>query len=84
MAGYGLDPVRNADGGSIRSNNFSDGNGYRIAATAPTAYFEGDLCTQSGGLLITDMAGASPGPVIGVFYGAEYQDNSTGYVKFVR
>tara|TARA_R110000824_G_scaffold125705_3_gene284923 strand:+ start:827 stop:1429 length:603 start_codon:yes stop_codon:yes gene_type:complete len=84
MAGYGLDPVRNADGGSIRSNNFSDGNGYRIAATAPTAYFEGDLCTQSGGLLITDMAGASPGPVIGVFYGAEYQDNSTGDVKFVR
>ena len=84
MAGYGLDPVRNADGGSIRSNNFSDGNGYRIAATAPTAYFEGDLCTQSAGLLITDMAGASPGPVIGVFYGAEYQDNSTGDVKFVR
>ena len=50
MAGYGLDPVRNADGGSIRSNNFSDGNGYRIAATAPTAYFEGDTCSLASGL----------------------------------
>ena len=84
MAGYGLDPVRNADGGTGRANNFSDGNGYRIAATAPTAYFEGDLCTLSAGLLVTDMAGASPGPVIGVFYGAEYVDNSSGDVKFVR
>ena len=84
MAGYGLDPVRNADGGTVRANNFSDGNGYRIAATAPTAYFEGDLCTLSAGLLVTDMAGASPGPVIGVFYGAEYVDNSSGDVKFVR
>ena len=37
MAGYGLDPVRNADGGTVRANNFSDGNGYRIAATAPSA-----------------------------------------------
>ena len=84
MAGYGLDPVRNADGGTVRANNFSDGNGDRIAATAPTAYFEGDLCTLSAGLLVTDMAGASPGPVIGVFYGAEYVDNSSGDVKFVR
>ena len=84
MAGYGLDPVRNADGGSIRSNNFSDGNGYRIAATAPTAYFEGDMCTMSGGLLVTQMAGAAPGAATGVFYGAEYQDNNSGDVKFVR
>lgn len=84
MAGYGLDPVRNADGGTVRANNFSDGNGYRIAATAPTAYFEGDLCTLSAGLLVTDMAGASPGAVVGVFYGAEYVDNSSGDVKFVR
>ena len=84
MAGYGLDPVRNADGGTVRANNFSDGNGYRIAATAPSAYFEGDLCTLSAGLLVTDMAGASPGAVVGVFYGAEYVDNSSGDVKFVR
>jgi hypothetical protein len=84
MAGYGLDPVRNSDGGSIRSNNFSDGNGYRIAATAPSAFFEGDLCTLTAGLLVTDMAGASPGAVVGVFFGAEYQDNSTGDVRFVR
>ena len=84
MAGYGLAPVRNADGGSVRANNFCDGNGYRIAATAPTAFFEGDLCTLASGLLITDMGSASTGTVVGAFYGAEYQDNSSGDVKFVR
>ena len=84
MAGYGLAPVRNADGGSIRANNFCDGNGYRIAATAPTAYFEGDLCTLTNGLLVTDMGSATTGTVIGAFYGAEYVDNSSGDVKFVR
>ena len=84
MAGYGLAPVRNADGGSVRANNFCDGNGYRIAATAPTAYFEGDLCTLANGLLVTDMASATTGTVIGAFYGAEYVDNSSGDVKFVR
>ena len=77
-------PVRNGDGGSVRANNFCDGNGYRIAATAPTAYFEGDLCTLASGLLITDMGSATTGTVVGVFYGAEYQDNSSGDVKFVR
>jgi len=81
---YGLDPVRQANGGTIRANNFSDGNGYRIAATAPTAYFEGDLVTYAAGLLVTDMAGASPGAVVGVFWGAEYADNASGDVKFVR
>jgi hypothetical protein len=84
MAGYGLAPVKNGDGGSIRANNFCDGNGYRIAATAPTAFFEGDLCTLASGLLITDMGSASTGTVVGAFYGAEYQDNSSGDVKFVR
>ena len=84
MAGYGMTPVRNGDGGSVRANNFCDGNGYRIAATAPSAYFEGDLCTLASGLLITDMGSATTGTVVGVFYGAEYQDNSSGDVKFVR
>jgi hypothetical protein len=84
MAGYGLAPVKNGDGGSVRANNFCDGNGYRIAATAPTAFFEGDLCTLASGLLITDMGSASTGTVVGAFYGAEYQDNSSGDVKFVR
>tara|TARA_R110000796_G_C14499956_1_gene428752 strand:- start:295 stop:897 length:603 start_codon:yes stop_codon:yes gene_type:complete len=84
MAGYGLEPVRQATGGTIRANNFTDGNGYRIAATAPTAYFEGDLVTYSAGLLVTDVGAASPGAVVGVFWGAEFQDNSTGDVKFVR
>ena len=84
MAGYGLAPVRNGDGGSVRANNFCDGNGYRIAATAPTAFFEGDLCTLASGLLITDMGSATTGTVVGAFYGAEYQDNSSGDVKFVR
>ena len=53
MAGYGLDPVRQANGGTIRANNFSDGNGYRIAATAPSAFFEGDLVTYSSGNIVT-------------------------------
>ena len=80
MAGYGLDPVRNGDGGTIRANNFCDGNGYRIAATAPTAYFEGDLCSFTNGLLVTDMGSATTGTVIGAFFGAEYVDNSSGDV----
>ena len=84
MAGYGLEPVKNATGGTIRANNFCDGNGYRIAATAPSAFFEGDLVSWSSGNIITDMGGGSPGAVLGVFYGAEYQDNSSGDVKFVR
>jgi hypothetical protein len=84
MAGYGLEPIRQANGGTIRANNFSDGNGYRVAATAPSAFFEGDLVTYSAGNIVTDMAGASPGAVVGVFWGAEYADNSSGDVKFVR
>ena len=84
MAGYGLEPIRQANGGTIRANNFSDGNGYRVAATAPSAFFEGDLVTYSAGNIVTDMAGASPGAVVGVFWGAEYPDNSSGDVKFVR
>ena len=84
MAGYGLEPIRQANGGTIRANNFSDGNGYRVAATAPSAFFEGDLVTYSAGNIVTDMAGASPGAVVGVFWGAEYSDNSSGDVKFVR
>ena len=84
MAGYGLEPIRQANGGTIRANNFSDGNGYRVAATAPSSFFEGDLVTYSAGNIVTDMAGASPGAVVGVFWGAEYSDNSSGDVKFVR
>lgn len=81
---YGLKPKKHAKGGSIRTNNFSGANGYRIAATAPSAFFEGDLVTFSAGNIVTDMAAASPGAVVGVFYGAEYVDNASGEVKFVR
>tara|TARA_R100001440_G_scaffold32297_3_gene50899 strand:+ start:1227 stop:1832 length:606 start_codon:yes stop_codon:yes gene_type:complete len=84
MAGFGLSPVKHAKGGIVRTNNFAGQNGYRIAATAPTAFFEGDLVTLSSGNIVTDMGAASPGAVVGVFWGAEYQDNSTGEVKFVR
>lgn len=81
---YGLKPVKHAKGGIVRTNNFSGVNGYRIAATAPSAFFEGDLVTFSAGNIVTDMGAASPGAVVGVFWGAEYVDNSTGEVKFVR
>ena len=84
MAGYGLEPVKHAGGGLNRVNNFADGNGYRIAATAPSAFFEGDLVTYSAGLLVTDVGAASPGAVVGVFWGVEYQDNSSGEFKFAR
>jgi hypothetical protein len=81
---YGLKPVKHAKGGIVRTNSFSGVNGYRIAATAPSAFFEGDLVTFSSGNIVTDMGAASPGAVVGVFWGAEYVDNSTGEVKFVR
>ena len=84
MAGYGLQPVKHAKGGIVRTNNFSGVNGYRIAATAPSAFFEGDLVTLSSGNIVTDMGAASPGAVVGVFWGAEYVDNASGEVKFVR
>jgi len=81
---YGLEPIRQANGGTIRNNNFVDGNGYRVAATAPTAYFEGDTVSLSSGLLVTDIASGDLGAIVGVFWGAEYADNSSGDVKFVR
>ena len=81
---YGLEPIRQANGGTIRNNNFVDGNGYRIAATAPTAYFEGDTVSLSSGLLVQDIGSGDLGAIVGVFWGAEYQDNSTGDVRFVR
>ena len=84
MAGFGLSPVKHAKGGIVRTHNFVGQHGYRIATTAPTAFFEGDLVTLSSGNIVTDMGAASPGAVVGVFWGAEYQDNSTGEVKFVR
>tara|TARA_R100001460_G_scaffold20481_3_gene42446 strand:+ start:464 stop:1075 length:612 start_codon:yes stop_codon:yes gene_type:complete len=81
---YGLSPVRQSNGGTIRLNNWVDGNGYQVAATAPSAYFEGDTCSLSSGLLVTDIGSGDLGAVVGVFWGAEYQDNSTGDVRFVR
>ena len=81
---YGLEPIRQANGGTIRNNNFVDGNGYHIAATAPTAYFEGDTCSLASGLLVQDIGSGDLGAIVGVFWGAEYQDNSSGDVKFVR
>ena len=81
---YGLEPIRQANGGTIRNNNFVDGNGYRVAATAPTAYFEGDTVSLSSGLLVQDIGSGDLGAIVGVFWGAEYADNSSGDVKFVR
>ena len=81
---YGLEPIRQANGGTIRNNNFVDGNGYRINATAPSAYFEGDTVSLSSGLIVTDNASGDLGAIVGVFWGAEYADNSSGDVKFVR
>ena len=81
---YGLEPIRQANGGTIRNNNFVDGNGYRIAATAPTAYFEGDTVSLSSGLLVQDIGSGDLDAIVGVFWGAEYADNSSGDVRFVR
>jgi hypothetical protein len=81
---YGLEPVRQANGGTIRLNNWVDGNGYQVAATAPSAFFEGDTCSLSSGLLVTDIGTGDLGALVGVFWGAEYQDNNSGDVRFVR
>ena len=81
---YGLEPIRQANGGTIRNNNFVDGNGYRIAATAPSAYFEGDTVSLSSGLLVQDIGSGDLDAIVGVFWGAEYADNSSGDVRFVR
>ena len=81
---YGLEPIRQANGGTIRNNNFVDGNGYRINATAPSAYFEGDTVSLSSGLLVQDIGSGDLGAIVGVFWGAEYADNSSGDVRFVR
>ena len=81
---YGLSPIRQSNGGTVRLNNWVDGNGYRIAATAPSAYFEGDTCSLASGLLVADIGSGDLGALVGVFWGAEYQDHSTGDVRFVR
>ena len=83
MAGFGLSPVKHAKGGLVRTNNFVGSQGYRLATTAPTAFFEADLVTLSTSNIGTDMAAGIPGAIVGVYWVAAYVDNATGDVKFV-
>ena len=72
----GFTPLRHLTGGVIRPQEYPIANGY--AATLAS----GDLVTMTtDGTVIRGTAG---GNALGVFYGVEYIENSTGDVKFSK
>jgi hypothetical protein len=75
-APQGFIPLRHLTGGVIRPQEYPIANGY--AATLAS----GDLVTMTtDGTVIRGTAG---GNALGVFYGVEYIENSTGDVKFSK
>ena len=75
-APQGFIPLRHLTGGVIRAQE------YPIANSYGTTIASGDLVTlTTDGTVIRGTAG---GNALGVFYGVEYIDNSTGDVKFVK
>ena len=72
----GFVPLRHLTGGVIRPQE------YPIANSYGTAIASGDLVTMTtDGTVIRGTAG---GTALGVFYGVEYIENSTGDVKFSK
>ena len=72
----GFTPIRHLTGGVIRPQEYAIANG--LAANLAS----GDLVTMTtDGTIIRGTAG---GTALGVFYGVEYQDNTSGDVKFVK
>jgi len=72
----GFVPLRHLTGGVIRANEYPIANG--LAANLAS----GDLVTlAANGTVIRGTAG---GVALGVFYGVEYIENSTGDVKFSK
>ena len=72
----GFVPIRHLTGGVIRPQEYAIANG--LAANLAS----GDLVTMTtDGTIIRGTAG---GTALGVFYGVEYQDNTSGDVKFVK
>jgi hypothetical protein len=75
-AANGFTPLRHLTGGVVRPQQYIIANG----TTANLA--SGDLVALSNsGVVVRASAG---GIALGVFYGAEYIENSTGDVKFVK
>ena len=75
-AANGFVPLRHLTGGVVRPQEYIIANG--TAANLAS----GDLVAlSSGGVVVRASAG---GVALGVFYGAEYIENSTGDVKFVK
>ena len=75
-APQGFIPLRHLTGGVIRPQEYPIANGY--AATLAS----GDLVTMTtDGTVIRGTAG---GNALGVFYGVEYIENSSGDVKFSK
>ncbi len=52
---YGLSPIRQSNGGTVRLNNWVDGNGYRIAATAPSARAQNIRCPTGASIFPPDV-----------------------------
>ena len=72
----GFVPIRHLTGGVIRPLEYAIANG--LAANLAS----GELVTlTTDGTIIRGTAG---GTALGVFYGVEYQDNTSGDVKFVK
>src|SRR5210317_2042172 len=72
----GFTPLRHLTGGVIRPQE------YPIANSYGTTIASGDLVTMTtDGTVIRGTAG---GTALGVFYGVEYIENSTGDVKFSK
>jgi len=70
---FGLKPVRSLDG----SDFINAQNRYRIASSASTAIFQGDLVTPVTGGGIERHTAGSGTPVVGVFNGCFYTDPTT-------
>tara|TARA_R110000803_G_scaffold210147_3_gene281226 strand:+ start:2928 stop:3530 length:603 start_codon:yes stop_codon:yes gene_type:complete len=77
---YGLHPVRNANGGTLRTNNFCD---YKIADDYNTALYRGDpvIVVADGTIAkaIGDEGTESTTTIVGVFWGCDYTPDTGAY-----
>lgn len=75
---YGFEPVKHAQGGVIRPNNFSN---YTIDSGYGTAIYRGDLVKIVEGTL--ELAAPGDTTLVGVFWGCSYK-KSNGEVVFSK
>lgn len=74
---YGFVPVRKAGGGHPTPNAY---NSYKIADDYATALIRGDLVKLANDGTIQRAAAGNT--IVGVFWGVEYVDDTTGDIKF--